>query len=184
MFHGAERTNKERVSQELAQCLGIPLLCFEKYTEDLNTPKGLLTFAEQLFYQQKRLDYFESLMMVNKDFNFVVDTTPFNILSILLSSVDSTTSVLFDETVENFITRCIELSRVLTDFITLQPNKIYISNNTNKTLSSMTFNTTVTQNIVGSLIRYSSELRNKKYILVPSDRVTLEEQVDFCLAVL
>lgn len=185
---GAHRTGKTITASRLADDLGIPFISANVSKCSIwtsFTPSDNMTFAERFEVQDIILaEYTQHIQrsgLGNTD--YIMDRSPMDILGYLLCNIDHTTSVLFDRRLEEFIEKCITLSREYFDgFVMIQPgiNFVVEPGKDNKVYNSRVYQEALTCSIMGALYRFYHKLGDDKMlIMIPESSRTIDDRICF-----
>lgn len=146
------------------------------------SPSDNMTFGERMVVQEQILNEYLNLIRVIEPIEFICDRTPIDILAYLLCNIDSTTSNIFDNRVEDFISRCIRQTQQNFNCIVLIPPGIPFVGDISKSgkvYNSKAYQEALTNLIYGVCSRYFFKLELKKLVIVPDDVLDLDKRIDF-----
>jgi len=188
---GSHRTGKSSLAKMLAELIEVPYLDMaigKNAVWNIFNSHDNVTFAERLVIQKRLLaDVEQVLKDQKKNESFVSDRTPVDLLSYLLCNIDSTTSELFDEEVEEFIAKCRILTLKYFDMIfVVQPGILFEKNEgkNGKVYNSIAYQESLTNSCIGFLHRliYSPTYRGRMlFRVIPSDLIFLDDRVQWML---
>lgn len=194
-FLGLYTHDKVCLALEVAKKLDIAYVNALVSTSDVMMPippSDVGTFGEKFQVQESILDNMEYLLTrITSMVGFAIDRTPIDILAQLLTSIDSTTSSIFDSRGQKFIDRCIALTAKHFSHLVIVPaNAPDLRENVfslGKTYNSMIYCESLTNMIIGTYYRYIERLqesREKTLIVIPDRLTNQKERVEFVLACL